>query len=553
MAKLLAVIFDRFRLPALTAEILVGVLLGPSLLGRVAPDAFHALFPADPVQQNMLETMSQIGILFLLLVTGLEINFQAVWKHRTKGLKLTIVDVVLPLLMTSVLIFFLPEVYFAAPQVALPLSGSQRILVTVFLAAIMAISALPVALRAMHDLNLLKTDMGLVAMTALSIHDIIGWVVFTIILGVFSQGQANLGLILQMIAATLAFTIIALTVGRRWMDRLLGFLFRNRTDSTALSLSLLFITGLAFGALTMAIGIHSLFGFFLAGLVCGESRQFTEKNRASISQFVLAVFVPFFFMNIGLKLDIVANFDWFLVLFFVVVGSVARFAASYVGAWWGRVPHAERIPLGILNMPGGAMHIVIATLALNAGLISSQVFVAIVFAAILSSVALGPLLSAALPRALKGKEADRRVITELPYMAVRRKAEALQLLAGLAAKKLNLPPEPLHEALVEREEVMSTAWEKGIAVPHVRIDSLERPVILFARCRDGVDWDAVDGEPVQLVFMLLTPAGQEGAHLQILRAIALMLAKENRRETLLLSEDRAALESILQEFLKSPV
>jgi mannitol/fructose-specific phosphotransferase system IIA component (Ntr-type) len=303
----------------------------------------------------------------------------------------------------------------------------------------------------------------------------------------------------------------------------------------------------------MAIGIHSLFGFFLAGLVCGESRQFTEKNRASISQFVLAVFVPFFFMNIGLKLDIVANFDWFLVLFFVVVGSFARFAASYIGAWWGRVPYAERIPLGILNMPGGAMHIVIATLALNAGLISNQVFVAIVFAAILSSVALGPLLAAALPRALKGKEADRRVITELPYMAVRDKAEALLLLAGIAARKLNLAAEPLHAALVEREEVMSTAWEKGIAVPHVRIDSLERPVILFARCRDGVDWDAVDGEPTQLVFLLLTPGGQEGAHLQILRAIALMLAKENRRETLLLSEDRAALDSILQEFLKSPV
>ncbi len=553
LAKLVGLVFNRFRLPTLTAEILVGILLGPTIFGRFFPDLFVQFFPADPVQMNMLETMSWIGILFLLLITGLEINFQAVWKNRRSGFKLTLTDVSLPLLITGALIFLLPESYLAAPKVVLPLVWDQRLLITIFLAAIMAISALPVAIRAMHDLNLLKTDMGLLAVTALSIHDIIGWIIFTIILGIFSQGYADLSLIIRMVGATLAFALLALTVGRRGMERLLGFLFRNRSDSTALSLALLFITGLTFGALTMAIGIHSLFGFFMAGLVCGESRQFTEKNRASISQFVLAVLVPFFFMNIGLKIDIVANFDWFLVLFFVVAGSSARFVASYIGAWWGGLSHAERIPLGILNMPGGAMHIVIATIALNAGFISPQMFVAIIFAAVLSSIALGPLLAAFLPRALKGKEADRQVMIEMPPLAFAGKTDALQQLSVLSARRLGLSAETVFVALQEREEIMSTAWEKGVAVPHVRIDSLERPVIQLFRSNCGVEWDSVDGQAVQLVFLLMTPAGQEGAHLQILRAIALLLDSVERREFLLKSEDRAGLETMLVDFLKSPV
>jgi PTS system nitrogen regulatory IIA component len=215
--------------------------------------------------------------------------------------------------------------------------------------------------------------------------------------------------------------------------------------------------------------------------------------------------------------------------------------------------HAERIPLGILNMPGGAMHIVIASLALNGGFISSQVYVAIIFAAVVSSIALGPLLALSLPRALKGKEADRRLIVELDYLQVRDKFEALGNLSALASKKLGVPQDAIYRPLVEREDLMSTAWEKGIAVPHVRIDSLERPVILFSRCHQGLEWDAPDGQAVRLVFLLMTPAGQEGDHLQILRAIALMLGSVQRRDFLLTCEDKAGLEGMLVEFLKSPV
>jgi len=153
-------LFRRWKQPALTVELLVGVALGPTLLGRFLPGVHAALFPADQVQQNMLETVAWIGVLFLLMDTGLEIDFSVAWRQRGAALVIALSDVIIPMVVAFVPCVLLPDRFLAVPD--------QRVTFALFMAVVMTISAMPVAARVLHDLNLLKTDLGFLTMSALA-------------------------------------------------------------------------------------------------------------------------------------------------------------------------------------------------------------------------------------------------------------------------------------------------------------------------------------------------------------------------------------------------
>ena len=167
-------LFRRLKQPALTAELLVGIVWGPTVLGRIFPVAHATLFPSDPIQQAMLETVAWLGVLFLLLDTGLEIDFSIAWRQRGSALVIALSDIVVPMAVAFVPMMFVPDVFLAHPD--------RRILFALFMATVMTISAMPVAARGLHDLNLLKTDLGFLTMSALAVNDVVGWVLFAVIL-----------------------------------------------------------------------------------------------------------------------------------------------------------------------------------------------------------------------------------------------------------------------------------------------------------------------------------------------------------------------------------
>jgi Kef-type K+ transport system membrane component KefB len=142
----------------------------------------------------MLDTVAWIGIFFLLLVTGLEVNFSSVWKHRGKAAWIAMSDIVIPIVYSAIILFFLPSHYLINPE--------QRFLFVFFISTIMTISAMPVSIRVMQDLKLLRTDLGFLTISALSINDIAGWIVFTIILGMFAHGSPDLSFVLVLVIST---------------------------------------------------------------------------------------------------------------------------------------------------------------------------------------------------------------------------------------------------------------------------------------------------------------------------------------------------------------
>ena len=546
-ARGLGEIFRRWKQPALTAELLVGIVLGPTILGRLLPAFQGALFPADPVQQYMLETVAWLGVLFLLLDTGLEIDFSIAWRQRGSALVIALTDLVVPIAIAFVAVFLIPAVYLVDP--------SRRIIFGLFMATVMAISAMPVAARALHDLNLLKTDLGFLAISALAVNDIIGWVLFAIILGIFTTSTIAIGPILLIFAGTVGFAILALTAGRPLSARIFDFIKTREFPEPASSLTVTLLLGLLFGAITQKLGIHALFGFFLAGIVVGEAKSLSEDTRRVINQMVYALFVPLFFATIGLKIDFAATFHLGLVALITAVGIGGRFLGTWLGVTWARVPRVNRHLLSITHTPGGMMEIVVALLALDAHLITPPIFVAIVFSAVFSSVLMGPWMAYAVARRRRVSPVqfldESAILPILPSTATR--DDAIRLLATKVAEYSDTPAaDPVTRVAMNRENEFGTGIGHGVAIPHIRLGNLRNPILAYAHSIDGIDWNAPDAELVHHVFFLASSTVAEDIHVQILTQISRALAKPENRLRLASAHSAHDFYTALQGILATP-
>lgn len=544
-ARGLGEVFRRWRQPPLTAEILVGIILGPTIFGRFFPQIHSVIFPPDIIQQNMLETVAWFGVLFLLLETGLEVDFSSAWRQRGDALKIALSDIIIPMVVAFIPCFFLPVRYLPHSEV--------RLIFALFMATVMTISAMPIAARALHDLKLSKTDLGFLIMSALSVNDIIGWLIFTLILGLFTQVTLHLVNVTLIIGVTVGFTILCLTLGRNFSNFVISKINEKQMPQPGTSLTFICLLGLLCGAITQKIGIHALFGFFIAGIMAGEARALSERTRQIISQMVYALFVPLFFAGIGLKIDFLKHFDIFLVFLITIIGIGGRFLGAWVGVYFTKQSRENRLSIAIAHTPGGAMEVVVGILALEYRLITETVFVAIVVSAILSCVTLGPWLNYSIKK--------RKRISMLEYMSPRliisdlkadSRDRAIYKLCEIAAEQEEMPDiENLYSAILQREYEMGTAIEEGIALPHVRCPLLKKPVIAVGRIPSGIEWNSPDGKPTRLIFLIMTPQDDEGAQVQILAYIARAIGNEQVRNSVMKAHDAQEIWKLLQDAFSS--
>lgn len=541
-ARSLGVVFRKWNMPALTGEVLVGVIFGPTIFGRFFPELYNLLFPSNVLQVTMLETVAWLGVLFMLLETGMEIDFSVAWRQRGNALVIALAGIMIPIMISFIPAYLLPDSYLVNPK--------QRIAFALFLATVMTISAMPVASRILHDLNLLKTELGFLIVSALAVNDIIGWVVFTIVLGVFTNTGLNFVSMELFFVSVIAFAFLALTLGKKISTYILDFCKNAGMHEPATSFTFACLLGLLFGAITEKMGIHALFGFFIAGIVIGEAKNLSEGTRQIISQMVYALFVPLFFASIGLRIDFIANFDLPLIGIILSIGCFARYIGARIGVQFTSVPAINRGLVSLAHVPGGMMEIVIAIVALQAGLITNKVFVAIVFSGVFSSILIGPVMKLSLSR--------RRSIRPINFMARElifpdiSLEERDKIIENMASKtaivKLGASLSSVIAAsALKREEEFGTGLGMGIAVPHIRMRGIKNPVLAVGRSIHGIEWNAPDGLPVKYVFFLVTPEGVNDVHVQLLSAIAKVMLKEENRNLL----ESAQGEGNFWEILKS--
>ncbi|MGL6154118.1 MAG: cation:proton antiporter [Cetobacterium sp.] len=382
-------ILKKYKQPTITGDILVGIILGPTILGKYYPNFFNFLFPEEIVQISLLDTIGWLGLFLVLLSTGIEVNLTSIWKQKKEALNIALLDIVIPIGIAMVFLSLLPDKIYGNLE--------RKFLINIFTSVIMTISALPISIRILKDLKVLKSDLGFLIVSALTINDIIGWIIFTILLSFFEIGKIEYGEFFKLTFYTILFTVGSLTLGRKLMDKYLHWInIKNqRQSSEAIEeiISLIFLCGIIFGLTTLAIGIHSLFGFFIAGIMVGDSKELSEETRNIIHKFVYSVFISIFFVNIGLKIDFFKEFNLFLSLFITFIGIFGR----YLGAWFGsyilKKSSQERDIISIAHTPGGEMHIVVSILALRIGLLNEEFFVAIIFGALVSSIIAGPWMA----------------------------------------------------------------------------------------------------------------------------------------------------------------
>jgi len=530
MCKFFGYFLMKMRQSSITGDILVGIILGPAILGKLLPQLHGAIFPDDAIQRTMLETIAWFGNLFLLMEAGLEINFSRVWQQRGNAVKLSLSDLTLPVIISFIPIYLLPNHYLVDP--------SHKLLFALFLSAVMTISALPVAIRGMRDLGILKTDVGFLILSALTMNDIAGWVLFTIILGVFAHGSLEISFIARLVILTIGFTAISLTLFRRLVDKIVTFIHNKTGDSSGLKITFIMLIGALFGAITLKIGIHSLFGFFIAGTILGEAKHISERDRFVVNRLVYSAFVPIFFANIGLHLDFIANFDIPLVLIMLSVGISSRYLAAYLGARWSGQHKSNLSVISIAHTPGGEMHIVVGMLAYSGGLISDKILVSIVSSSLISTIIFGPWLSFAVRKLRKNvhevvfREEDVSIDVE-----VSSQEEMMILMSRTVAKRSKLQEELVYQELKLREEQMSTAMGRAIAIPHARIESIKHSHVFVFHSRQGLEWDSPDGNLVRLIVLLITPKDSPNAQLLILQSLAKTLSDRQKSQSLVNSRD----------------
>jgi Kef-type K+ transport system membrane component KefB len=389
-ARILGEAARRFNLPSVIGEILAGVLLGPTVLGALASNWTGFLFPPSGPNALVLNGLTTLAISLFLLVAGMEVDLSTVWRQGKSAFMVGAAGAVFPFSLGFSIAWLAPRSLFADQK-------SDPLIFSLFIAVALSITALPVIVRILMDLNLYHSELGMTIVAAAVFDDIAGWIVFATILGMMGASPGNGLGIVHTILLTLGFTAVMLTLGRWLIHRILGWLLAHTPGSggiLAFSLSL----GLFGAAFTEWIGVHAIFGSFLIGVAVGDSPHLKEQTRSTMSQFIAFLFAPLFFASIGLRVDFAAHFNGLLVLIMLAVILVGKIPSCAFGARLSGLPWREAWAIGFGMMAKGTMGIILGLLALQHGVISETLFVAIVVSSLVTSMMSGPLMQRVLKR-----------------------------------------------------------------------------------------------------------------------------------------------------------
>lgn len=534
VARLLGELARAFGLPLVVGELSTGLLLGATGLQRLLPDVHAWLFPPG-APAEMLSGYTTVAVVLLLVVAGLEVDLEIVGRRGRSALLVAALGVVVPLLGGLALGHAVPDSVVGAPE--------QRGLFAVFLGVALSISALPVIAKTLLDLGLFKTDVGLLVMTVAMLDDLVGWIAFSVLLGPLRGGSVEIGVVARTVLLAAGFAALCLLPGRRLLDRLLGALEDHGELAPGRVLSLVAVLAMLGAAATQAIGVHAVLGGFIVGVAFGASPRLRERTRQTIHQFVTNVFAPVFFASVALRVDFLASFDPALCLVVFLVATAAKLVGCAGGARLVGMPWRESLAVGFGLNARGAMEIILALLAREAKLVNDGVFVALVTMAVGTSLLAGPSMKRLLyggrgASALTGVGADDaaglvRDGAFVPSLTANTSARAIEELGRALRPVIGDLVEPALISVLERELVAATGLGDDVAIPHAPVEGLTKPVVALGLSPGGIDFDAPDGRPARIVFLLLLPPRAYDDEVRVLAALSRSVFDEAAREALL--------------------
>lgn len=408
-ARMLGVLARRCGQPAVVGELAAGLVLGPSVLGQIAPSVELWLFPPEPVQRALLAGVAWIGVFLLLIVTGVETDLGLIRRQWAATGRIAIGSLLLPVLF-GVGIGLLMPAAFRGP-------AASPHLFALFMGVALGISALPVIAKVLAELDLMRRNIAQQILAAAMADDVAGWILLGVVAGLAQSGVLDVRRVVETLFGLAIFLIAAFTLGQRAIDALLRGVRRRRAGvSGALATGVL--AALASGALTHGLGLEAVFGAFVAGIVLGNSRFQEPEVFSQLRTVTLTIFAPLFFATAGLRADLGLLRDPQVLLWGTIVlaaASASKFAGAYLGARFAGLSGREGLALGAGLNARGAVEIVVATVGLSLGVLSPSSYTAVVLMAMATSMMAPPILRAVLetwpgtPEEIERLERERRL------------------------------------------------------------------------------------------------------------------------------------------------
>lgn len=379
-ARVVGFLFEYIKQPPVVGEVIGGLLLGPSCLSTLFPDAIRFLIPAEVIP--VLSVVAQLGIILFMFLIGLELDLKALRKSGQTTLLISHMSILVPLVMGTGLGLLLYKKFAPA--------GVPFLAFSLFIGVAMSVTAFPVLARILSDFNWSRTSWGSVALASAAIDDVTAWCLLAIVVSVT---QANWQSAVVTILLSVAYIVFMFVIARPIFNRVVPLIERfEKVTRTAMSVTfgLLMLSAL----ITELIGIHALFGAFVFGAVIPHESRLAQELRDKLEDFITVLFLPAFFAYTGLRTQIQSvdsNHIYILVLI-IAVGIIGKVGGSYIGGVLSGMKSKEAFSIGVLMNTRGLVELIVLNLGLDLGILTPELFAMLVIMAVVTTMMTSPTL-----------------------------------------------------------------------------------------------------------------------------------------------------------------
>lgn len=383
VARGFAWLFTKVGQPAVIGEIIAGIALGPSILGLIAPGLFTKLFPVESIDSIAL--LSQFGLILFMFVIGMELDLSEIKKRFRQTVVISHAGIIIPFILGAVAAVGLYGRYASEETPLLPF--------VLFIGISMSITAFPVLARILQERGEMKSNLGIITLASAANGDITAWCLLAMILAISQAGSAA-SIVFTLLFAALYLLAMFLLI--KPLFKVVGNAYTNTEIVGKGVVSLLFLTMLVSAYVTELLGLHALFGAFIAGVIMPEDHKFRRIITEKVEDVAHSIFLPLFFVVSGLRTEIglLNSWElWFVTLLLILVAVVGKLGGSYIAARVVGENVKDSLYLGILMNTRGLMELVVLTMGLELGIIPPVVFAMLVLMTLVTTFMTTPTVS----------------------------------------------------------------------------------------------------------------------------------------------------------------
>lgn len=370
--------------PSIVGELLAGIIIGPTVLNMIIPNIYIVLFPTKPAISSEINSFIQFGMILYMFISGLKINTEFLAIRKKTVFLTSFLGIVIPFLLGVVSVIMIPSLLYA-PQ------NDNKLMYAICIGVVLSISALPVIIKTLNDLELSESEIGTIIIGSATIDDIVGWTMFACLINSISN-NGSIFSIFRSLLQTFVFIILLCTVGSFFIRKIFH-LVSTHLQSTTIKLSTVVVFTMFVSAIAERCGIHPFFAAFILGITLKKEFDINGLDTKNIiSDITKSIFVPLYFVSVGMKVNFIKNFDLKLVLIIFLIACIGKIVGASLGAMIGGIKWKVSLAIGFGMNSRGAIEILIASTAVELNLIGQQMYVALIIMAICTSIISSPII-----------------------------------------------------------------------------------------------------------------------------------------------------------------